>query len=201
MDVLPQPPKLKRRFVAPGRALSLVLVLAALPVVAVAGHLEKEARSSVLHVLLAFAVLTLAFRLMGKRELSRLSPFELVTLMLIPEILSNSLQGQGSVVTALAGLCTILLLVLGTSLLSQRFPRVKDALEAPPTVLVQNGKLLEQAMNRERIAPDELYSEMRKQSIASVEELRFAVLESGGNITFIPHAKPAPSSADDDVLP
>jgi uncharacterized membrane protein YcaP (DUF421 family) len=84
---------------------------------------------------------------LGKRELSRLSPFELVTLMLIPEILSNSVHGEASLLTALSGLATMLLLVLVTSSLSQRFARVKEALESSPTVLVENGKLVERAMN------------------------------------------------------
>ncbi len=116
--------------------------------------------------------------------------------MLIPEILSNSVQGQGSLGTALSGLCTVLLLVLATSLLSQRFPRIKDVLEAQPTVLVEDGKLVVRAMNRERIAPDELYAEMRKQSIASLDYLRFAVLESGGSITFISRVRSSPPSSD-----
>jgi uncharacterized membrane protein YcaP (DUF421 family) len=46
--------------------------------------------------------------------------------------------------------------------------------------------LLERNMNAERIAPEELYSEMRKQGLSGIAEVRFAVLESGGNITFIP---------------
>jgi uncharacterized membrane protein YcaP (DUF421 family) len=193
MDVLPQPPKLARRFEDRGRLIALVAGFSLLPALAIAGTFERAATTSVLHVLLAFAVLTLAFRVMGKRELSNLSPFQLVTLMLIPEILSSSVQGEAPLSTALAGLSTILLLVLGTSLLSHRFPRVKDALEAPPTVLVSNGKLLERAMNSERISPDELYSEMRNQSVADLSDVRFAVLESGGKITFVRHA-PTPDS-------
>lgn len=200
MPALPSPPRLKRRFEEPGRAVVLLLALAALPAVAVAGLVTQEARGSVIHVALSFAVLLAAFRLLGKRELGRLSPFELVTLMLIPEILSNSLQGQGSPLTALAGLCTILLLVLSVSLLSQRFERLKDVLESPPTVLVENGRLLEEAMNRERITPDELYSEMRKQSICHLEELKLAVLESGGNITFVARQGPTPAPAEEPEL-
>ncbi|MDF3070317.1 MAG: hypothetical protein K0R38_5918 [Polyangiaceae bacterium] len=201
MDHLPQPPRLERRLEEPGRLLLVVLALGAIPGLAVAGGLEREARSSVIHVALSFMVLLLAFRVMGKRELSRLSPFELVTLMLIPETLSSSLQGEGSWLTALAGLCTVLVLVLTTSVLSQRFSSLKDVVESPPTVLVQNGKLLTSAMNRERITPDELYSEMRKQSVARLEELRFAVLESSGNITFIPLEKPSTSAPRDENQP
>jgi uncharacterized membrane protein YcaP (DUF421 family) len=181
---LPEPPDLPRRVATPGRVAALVLLFALLPASVLAGALSDEARGSVVHVAICFAVLMLAFRLMGKRELGRLSPFELVTLMLIPEILSNSVQGQGSLLSSLAGLSTIFLLVFTTSVLAQRFSRVQRVL-SEPTLLVVDGKLLEQNMNRERIAPDELFSEMRKQSIERLAQVRFAVLESSGNITFI----------------
>jgi uncharacterized membrane protein YcaP (DUF421 family) len=172
--------------VDPLRHLLLLVALLAVPVVVVATKLDDRAQTSVLHVLLSFVALMLAFRLIGKRELGRLSPFELVTLMLIPEILSNSVQGEDSLLQSLAGLCTILLLVLGTSLLSQRFRGVQNAVEASPTLLAVDGRLLERNMNAERIAPDELFSEMRKQGFADLAEIRFAVLESSGNVTFVP---------------
>jgi uncharacterized membrane protein YcaP (DUF421 family) len=76
-------------------------------------------------------------------------------------------------------------MVFATSLLSQRFRGIQRVVEAEPTVLVADGKMLEENMNRERIAPDELFSEMRKQSIERLAQVRFAVLESSGNLTFI----------------
>jgi uncharacterized membrane protein YcaP (DUF421 family) len=189
-----------RRVAEPFKVLTLLAVLGGLPLLVVLITKEDAARDSVWHVVVSFAVLMLAFRLLGKRELSRLSPFELVTLMLIPEILSNSVQGQGSMLTGLAGLGAILFLVLASSVLSQRFEAVQKVMEAPPTLLVADGRLLEANMNRERIAPDELQSEMRKQGLASLREVRFAVLEGGGNITFVPvsprASAPHPEEAD-----
>lgn len=182
---LPPEPRIQRRVVQPLRHVALLLTLAAVPTVILAAGFDTRARTSVLHVLLSFVFLMLAFRLIGKRELSRLSPFELVTLMLIPEILSNTLQGDDSLWQSLAGLCTILLLVVSTSLLTQRFEAVGGVFEAPPSVLVSNGRMLERNMNAERIAPAELLSEMRKQGIGSLARVRLAVLESTGNITFI----------------
>lgn len=182
---LPDPPELQRRIVSPARVAALLLLFALLPIFVLVGVGSSEAQSSVLHVTVSFTVLMLAFRLIGKRELGRLSPFELVTLMLIPEILSNSLQGESSLLPSLAGLSTILLLVFATSLLAQRFAGVQRVVEAQPTLLVANGKMLEDNMNRERIAPDELFSEMRKQGIEHLSQLRFAVLEASGNITFV----------------
>jgi uncharacterized membrane protein YcaP (DUF421 family) len=170
--------------VQPLRQWGLLLALA-LPALAALALPDEQARLSVLHVGLSFCVLLLAFRLLGKRELSRLSPFELVTLMLIPEILSNFVQGQRALLQGIAGLCTVLGLVLFVSLLSQRFATVQRVLEAGPTVLVLDGKMLERAMNWERIAPAELLSEMRKQGLSKLEQVHLAVLESSGNITFI----------------
>jgi uncharacterized membrane protein YcaP (DUF421 family) len=86
----------------------------------------------------------------------------------------------------MAGLSAILLLVLVTSALSHRVPAIQRLLEASPTVLVVDGKLLEENLNRERISPEDLFGEMHKQGIADLEQVRFAILETGGNISFVP---------------
>lgn len=203
MSVPPPPPEMRRSIEQPLRRFGLLALLLALPALVLAGSWDDRARASVMHIAISYAALLLAFRIIGKRELGRLSPFELVTLMLIPEILSNTVQGEDSLLQGLAGLCAVLLLVLTTSLLSQRFPGVQNALESSPTVLVVDGRLLERAMNRERIAPEELFSEMHKQGIATLDQVRFAVLESSGNITFVrrdeqataPGGEPLESSA------
>lgn len=169
----------------PWLSLLLLLGLAALPGVTLLRSNDPQAQRSVLNVLASFLVLMFAFRVIGKRELGRLSAFELVTLMLIPEILSGSFQGDGSLLQSLSGLSTVLLLVVLVSLLSQRFSKLQRVLESPPTVLVARGRMLEDNLNRERIAPDELFSEMRKQGLDDLEKVRYAILESSGNVTFI----------------
>jgi uncharacterized membrane protein YcaP (DUF421 family) len=192
-----------RNIVEPTRMLLLLVGLAILPSWAVVTDPDNTARASVLHVAIGFLVLLAAFRLLGKRELGRLSPFELVTLMLIPEILSNAMQGEAELLPSLAGLCAILFLVLLSSVLSQRFEGVQKVLEADPTLLVADGKLITYNMNKERIAPDELMSEMRKQGLHRLEAVRFAVLESSGNITLVPFERDglARSSEQDDPRP
>ena len=188
-----------RRIVEPFKLGTLLVFLGGIPILLLSISNDDATRKSVVHVAVGFAVLMLAFRLLGKRELGRLSPFELVTLMLIPEILSNSVQGQGSLLTGLAGLSAILFLVLASSALSQRFEGVQKLMEASPTLLVADGRLLEANMNRERIAPDELHGEMRKQGLMALSDVRFAVLESGGNITFVPMAQPGPTPRADEA--
>lgn len=194
---------MRRRIGAPWRLAGLLVLLAALPLATLLVGVDESARASVVHIAVSYVVLLAAFRVLGKRELGRLSPFELVTLMLIPEILSNTLQGEASLVPGLAGLCVILFLVLLSSALAQRFRVVQRVVEPEPTLLVLNGRILTHNMNLERIAPDELESEMRKQGLADLSQVRFAVLEGSGNITFVPRAPGdgARASEDNDVRP
>ena len=183
---LPEPPPFQRRLGARGRLAGNAALLLVLPVAAAAGAFGPEAPQRILRVAAVFAVLMLVFRIIGKRELGRLSPFELVTLMLIPESVSSALQNEGSLVAALTGLSTLFLLVLVTSVLAHRFEIVEKVVEPQSTLLVDHGRILVQALNEERIHPEELFSEMRKQGIGDLQEVRWALLESSGQITFVP---------------
>jgi uncharacterized membrane protein YcaP (DUF421 family) len=199
-------PDLKRRIGAPKHVAIIVALTAALPTAVATGLIEaKSALTSAVHVLAVFVVLMAAFRILGKRELGRLSPFELVTLMLIPEVLSNTLQGEASLIDGLTALSTLLLLVVVSSVLAHRFRPFERAVEAEPTILVAHGRIIEKALNIERILPDELLSEMRKQGLGRLDDVEWAVLESSGNITFIPAENsrsagtPRSDSGDSDV--
>ncbi len=182
----PTPPRIHRRTKSPVTG-ALLALLAVGPLVAAAGIIPSNlAKSTALHVAIAFMVLLVFFRLIGKRELGRLSPFELVTLMLVPEIVSEVVQGTGDLTASLVGLSTLFSLVLGLSILSHRFRSVQRLVEAPPALLVAHGELIESAMNIERIAPAELVSEMHKQGIERIQDVKWGILESSGNITFVP---------------
>jgi uncharacterized membrane protein YcaP (DUF421 family) len=173
----------------------LVVFLGVFPVLAASGFRSERAQTTALNVALVFGVLLVVFRLIGKRELGRLSPFEFVTLMLVPEIVSELLQGNGDVPAALIGLSTLFGLVLIVSFLSHRFPHFQRLVEASPTLLVADGQILERRLNEERITPDEVVAEMHKQGIESISEVKWAILEASGNITFIPKLPPASSSS------
>lgn len=150
--------------------------------------METVARVAVVYVFLAAA-----FRVLGKRELSSMSPFELVTLMLIPEIVSQALVREASLANALAGVSTVLVLVFLTSLLTHLSPKASEVIDGSPTVLVAKGRILEEACNRERIQPEEILSEMHKSGLEHLSQVRWAILEADGDLTIVPeqgHALP-----------
>lgn len=84
-------------------------------------------------------------------------------------------------------LCTIGSLQVLTSYLGFRFRRVRPILQGEPIVLVENGKLIERNMRRERLTLDDLAEKARLSEIGSIDEIRWAVLETNGDISFIKH--------------
>ncbi|WP_437521095.1 YetF domain-containing protein [Sorangium sp. So ce726] len=141
---------------------------------------------TVARVAFVYVFLAAAFRVLGKRELSSMSPFELVTLMLIPEIVSQALVREASLANALAGVSTVLVLVFLTSVLTHLFPKASKVIDGSPTVLVAKGRILEAACNRERIQPDEILSEMHKSGLEHLSQVRWAILEADGDLTIVP---------------
>jgi uncharacterized membrane protein YcaP (DUF421 family) len=147
---------------------------------------------TVLRVVLAYLLLLTAFRLLGKRELRKMSAFELVTLLFIPQLFSRALTRQDySFTNAVIGASTLLTLVWLTSAVSYRFRRVARLVEGEPTVLVANGALLPDAMDRERISAKHLFSEMHSVGLTELAQVQWAILETSGAITIVPqpHAR------------
>ena len=83
-------------------------------------------------------------------------------------------------------LATIGLLTVGVSYANFRFRRLRPLLEGEPLVLVEDGHVIERHLARERITIDDLTSQARLQNLASLDDVRFAVLETSGQISFIP---------------
>ena len=81
---------------------------------------------------------------------------------------------------------TFSLLTVAVSYLVFRFRRVRPLFEPEPLILVEDGKVIERNLKRERLTPEELAAEARLQQIASLSQVRWAVLETSGKISFIP---------------
>jgi uncharacterized membrane protein YcaP (DUF421 family) len=143
----------------------------------------------VIRVTSIYFILMFGFRVLGKRELGELSPFELVTLMIIPEIVSQALVREASITNALVGLFTLFGLVFVTSLLGYRFKRLGRLIEGQPTMVIRRGKLLLEALHRERLSPDELYEEMHKAGILHLSQVEVAILETDGKVAFLTRDK------------
>jgi uncharacterized membrane protein YcaP (DUF421 family) len=136
-------------------------------------------------VLYAFVVLLM--RVMGRRELSSLSPVDLVLLIVLGDAIQQGLtQDDYSVTGAIIAVSTIAVLQVAISYVSFRSRRARRVLQGEPIVLVEDGKLIERNLRRERLTEEDLAEEMRAQQIASVADVEWGILESNGTISFIP---------------
>jgi uncharacterized membrane protein YcaP (DUF421 family) len=140
-------------------------------------------------VVIFFLVLVLT-RALGRRELSSMEPFDVILLVVIGDLVQQGItQNDDSVTGTLIVLSTIGLLTVTVSYLAFRVRRLRPLLEGEPLVLVEDGRVIERNLARERITTDDLMAQARMQSLASLEEVRWAVLETSGRISFIPKGK------------
>ena len=132
-------------------------------------------------------------RLMGKRELGQLAPFELVTLIVMGDLIQQGVTHQDfSLTGATLAILTFAAWSLLFNLLSHHFPRARSALEGEPVVLVRDGRPIGRNLDRERIDGDELAAEMRLAGIAALDQIAWAILEPEGKISFIRRDGDAP---------
>ena len=134
-----------------------------------------------------FFFILLLTRVVGRRELSSMEPFDLILLIVVGDAIQQGLtQDDYSVTGALIVIGTFAVLQILISYLSYRFPRLRPALDGEPMVVVQDGKAIEKNMKRERITLEEVMVEARLQQVASLDQIAWAVLETSGKISIIP---------------
>jgi uncharacterized membrane protein YcaP (DUF421 family) len=140
----------------------------------------------VLRAAIAFFFIFLLTRIVGRRELGTLEPFDLILLIVLGDLVQQGVtQSDYSVTGMILAGGTIALLTVIVSYVSFRFPRLRPVLDGEPIVVVQDGKVLEPNLLRERLTVEELAQEARLQQIASLDAVSWAILEKNGQISFI----------------
>lgn len=148
-----------------------------------------------------FFVMFLLLRLLGKRELTQVTPFELVLLIVMGDLIQQGVtHNDFSMTGAVLAICTIAFWALALSWLSYLSPRAEKWLEGEPCVLIQDGRVIEGHMRRDRITRAELETEMRLAGIAHIADVAWAILESNGKISFIGKNKDGGEKQEDDEI-
>ena len=141
----------------------------------------------VLRALVAFVFVLLLTRVVGRRELASLQPFDLILLVMIGDLVQQGVtQNDFSITGMLLVGSTIGLLAVLVSWTSFRFPRLRPVLDGEPVIVVQDGEPIRKNLSRNRLTLDELRAAARQEQIASLDDVQWAVLETSGRISFIP---------------
>lgn len=139
-----------------------------------------------IRAIVAFVFILLLTRLIGRRELSSLQPFDLILLVVIGDLTQQGVTQSDMSVTGLVLAIGIFgVLTLAASYLGFRFPRIRPMLEPEPLILIDKGNVIQKNLQKERMTPEELAAAARLQQIDSLDNVKWAVLESSGEISFI----------------
>jgi uncharacterized membrane protein YcaP (DUF421 family) len=140
----------------------------------------------VLRTVYVFVLIFVVTRAVGRRELSSLEPFDLILLIVIGDLVQQGVtQSDNSLTGATTVIVTMALLTVLTAYLSFRFRRLRPVLEGEPILLMADGEILHKHLRSQRLTVDEIVAEARLSQIASLDDVRFAVLETSGRISFM----------------
>jgi uncharacterized membrane protein YcaP (DUF421 family) len=140
----------------------------------------------VLRAVFAFIFILFLTRIVGRRELNTLEPFDLILLVTIGDLVQQGVtQNDFSVTGLVLAAGTIGVLTVVFSYLPWRFQVLRPVLEGIPVILIEDGKVIERNLRRHRLTQEEIAASARVQQIASLDQVRWAVLETSGQISFI----------------
>jgi uncharacterized membrane protein YcaP (DUF421 family) len=140
----------------------------------------------VIRAAVAFVFILVLTRIVGRRELNTLEPFDLILLVTIGDLVQQGVtQNDFSVTGLMLAVGTIGVLTVLFSYLPWRFQRLRPILEGEPVILIQDGNVIEKNLRRNRLTQEEIAAEARSQQIDSFDQIRWAVLETSGKISFI----------------
>lgn len=138
-------------------------------------------RTAILYVLLIVGL-----RLTGKRQIGELEPIELVLTMLLSDLASVPMQDFGiPLVNGVIPIVTLLAMSMLLSCVSLRNVRFRTLICGKPAIIIRNGKLQQDAMRHNRLTLDELFEELRTQGVTDISDVKYAVLETGGQLSVL----------------
>ncbi len=141
----------------------------------------------VIRATFVFFFIFLVTRVVGRRQLSDLEPFDFILLVVLGDLVQQGItQSDESVTGTLIVISTIALLSVAVSWISFRSSRARLIAEGEPIVLVQDGRPIERNMRRERITLADIQEQARQAQIVSLGDIQWAILENDGKISCIP---------------
>jgi uncharacterized membrane protein YcaP (DUF421 family) len=143
---------------------------------------------SVIRGLIVYSFLLLVFRLAGKRTLVESTNFELVLLLIISETTQQAMiNNDHSITNAFILIITLIGCTVALSLLKQRFPKWDRCLDDVPTIVVENGRMHKDRMDKLRVDQVDIMEAAREhQALENIAEIKYAIVERSGQITVIP---------------
>ena len=148
--------------------------------------------------LILYGLVLLVMRLMGKRQIGQLQPFELVVTIMIAELASVPMQNRDLPLSSgIVPIVTLLAAQVILSLLILRSQWARRIICGTPSILVRNGQLAQKELARLRVNLNDLLEQLRVKNVPNLEDVEFAILETTGSLSVIPKSQKRPLNPAD----
>lgn len=140
--------------------------------------------SIIFKTIFLYFFIVLVYRIMGKKEVGKLSIIDLIVSILIAELAAISIeQYDSSILISIIPITCLVVIEILFGYIGLKNSKIKKIVEGSPIVIIKNGKLNFESMRKLRYSLDDLISQLREQGIKSIEEVNYAVLENSGKLS------------------
>jgi len=148
--------------------------------------------------LILYTLVVVVMRIMGKRQIGQLQPFELVVAILISELAAVPMQNTGiPLVNGIIPILTLLMAQIVISVISLKSTKARAIICGKPAVLIENGKIREDEIRKEMYTLTDLLEQLRIKNVPNIADVEFAILETNGQLSIIPKSQKRPLCPED----
>lgn len=152
--------------------------------------------------LILFTIVVVTMRIMGKRQIGELQPFELAVAILISELAAVPMQNTGiPLLNGIIPILTLLIAQVTLSFISLKSTKARGIICGKPSILIANGKIQEDELKKEMFTLNDLLEQLRINNTPNIADVEFAILETNGQLSVIPKSQKRPINAEDLNIP
>lgn len=148
--------------------------------------------------LILYTIVVIVMRIMGKRQIGQLQPFELVVAIMISELAAVPMQNTGiPLINGIIPILTLLVAQIALSFISLKSNKARGIICGKPSILIENGKINEDGLSSEMFTLNDLLEQLRIKNIANIADVEFAILETNGQLSILPKSQKRPVNPED----
>lgn len=151
-----------------------------------------------IRTIILYTVVVVVMRIMGKRQIGELQPFELVIAIMISELAAVPMQDTGiPLLNGIIPILTLMIIEVAISYITLKSRKARKVVCGSPSVLIKDGKILEDQMRIQRFNLSDLMEELRTSGYLNLSDVEFAILETSGKVSIIPKSDSTPVTRKD----
>lgn len=149
-------------------------------------------------VLVLFLIVVISMRIMGKRQIGQLQPFELAVAIMISELAAVPMQNTGiPLIYGITPILTLLFAQIVMSFLTLKSIKARAWLCGKPSILIENGRINQRELQKEMYTLNDLLEQLRIKSVPNISDVEYAILETNGQLSVIPKSQKRPVTPED----